>query len=293
MRYRILAALAATAVAGVAGAAMAAPAYATTDPAPETKTISTHIVDREDGGHGTPSVWALDTFDRTVTITGGPNYVIPGVDEVEVEAKIADTKQEQPNITLCDLVSHLKLRWTYHAVVKDNGTFVTEGGETSSPNAGAALADGVPGTFEGGFTADFEAAAHWCSFDASDVDGQTIQGEDATSTSKWVSALFGEEFKGSSINEDWSWKYKTCTESWWDAADLDSNDGTTDAAGDITGLPCPTPSASPSASPTVVVANAPQLPVTGGSLSVIIATAMTLLLLGLAALVFAARFRRN
>lgn len=292
MRYRILAALAATAVAGVIGAA-AAPAYAATDPAPETRTVTTHVVDRVDNGHGTPPAWALDTFDRIVEITGGPVYVIPGVEDESVPAMIAETKQEKPELTLCDLVKYLHLKWTYHAVVKDAGTFVTTGGETSSPNEGVALADDVPGTFSGSFTADFEAAAHWCTFDASDLDGKTTEGNDAPKTSQWVSSLFGEEFKGSSINEDWTWTYKTCVESWWDAADKASNDGTTDAAGDITGLPCPTPSPTPSVTTATVVANAPQLPVTGGKLTGLIAAGIGLLVLGGAAVVLGRRRRTS
>jgi hypothetical protein len=275
----------------VAGAT--APAYA--DPAPETKTVTTHVVDRKDHGHGSPppATWALDTFDRTVTITGGPVYVLPGTDnEVpEVSAEIAETRQKMPEITLCDLVKYLHLTWKYHAEVKDLGTFVTLAGATLSPNAGAALLGGVHGTLKGGFSADFTAPAHWCTFDASELDDETIEGDDAPSASRWVSSMF-DKFDGSSINDDWWWTYTTCVEKWWDAADKDSDDGQSDEAGDITGLPCPTTPAPSTPVPTVIV-NAPQLPVTGASVTTMAAVGSGLLLVGIATLLGLAAFRRR
>lgn len=262
------------------------------DPAPETKTVTTNLVDHEDRGHGSPppAVWALDTFTRGVTITGGPFYVLPSTEDTEasVAAKIVETQKEKPEYTLCDVVKYLHLKWNYHAVVKDNGTFVTVAGDTLSPNAGAPLAGDVPGTMTGGFTADLVAPAHWCTFDASDLDGKTVEGSDGPTTPTWVSSLFGSD--ETAINDDWAWTYKTCVEQWWDAADEDSSDGTTEAAGDITGKPCPT---TPAPTTVTVVANAPQLPVTGASVTTFVAAGVGLVLVGAGLLVGLSVFRRR
>jgi hypothetical protein len=224
-------------------------------------------------------VWALDTFTRTVNITGGPGYVLRSVDDdaPSMEAQIAETRQQYPEITLCDLVKHLHLTWAYSAEVEDVGTFVTKAGATLSPNAGAALIGGMPGTMEGGFTANFTAPAHWCSFDASNLDGKTVQGDKAPSTPTWVPSMFGLE--RTAINDDWEWTYKTCTEQWWDAADEASNDGQSEEAGDITGLACPTPT--PTTAPPTVVPNAEQLPVTGASVGGVVAVGGGLVLTGI------------
>jgi hypothetical protein len=264
--------------------AFAGSAQAAEPAEPETRTVTTHVVNREDHGHGSPppAVWALDTFDRTVTLTGGPGYVLPTAAAAEtadaptIDSQIAETKKEYPQFTLCDLVKHLHLIWAYHAVVEDDGTFVTKAGATLSPNNGAALLGGMPGTMEGGFTADLLAPAHWCTFDASDLDGETVDGSDAPSTPTWVPSLFGSERKA--INDDWAWTYRTCIEKWWDAADEDSNDGQSEEAGDITGLPCPT---TPAPTTPPVVINQGQLPVTGASVTSVIGVGAGLVLTGI------------
>jgi LPXTG cell wall anchor motif len=257
-KNRKLASLAVIVIAGVTGAvASAAPAYA----AVETETVTTNVVDRDDHGHGSPppAVWAKDTFTRTVTITG--------------------PDEESTSPVACNTVDSL---WTYHAVVADNGTFVTVAGPTLSPNAGAALAGDVPGTMTGGFTVDFTAAAHWCSFDPSDLDGQTLKGDATPSTPGWVKSMFSdfEGVEGMDMNDDWGWTYKTCVEQWWDAADPASDDGQTDAAGDITGTPCPPASPEPS------------LPITGTSLSTVIGGGAALIIVGGMLVLLAFRRRR-
>lgn len=280
----------------------AAPAQAE-EPTAETKTVVTNLVDREDHGHGTPppGTWALDTFTRTVEITGGPDYVIhqqPSLvtaDEPEVPADIDEQvaeakKAPEPEFNVCDLVKRFHLRWTYHADVTDEGTFKTLAGASLSPNAGAALLGNTPGTLIGGFTADFTAPAHWCSFNDSKLNGKTLDGDEAPSTSEWLKCLFGDKFDGSPINDDWSWTYKTCSEQWVDAAD--NNDGQDEGAGDITGKPCVTPSPSPTTAPPVIVA-APQLPVTGASASVPIVLGGTLVVVGAALLIGLAATRRR
>lgn len=302
MRKHYLAVLTAVVTAGLFG--FAAPAQAE-EPTAETRTVVTDLVDRADHGHGTPppAIWALDDFTRTVEITGGPDYVLheqPSLvaDEptvpADIDQQVADAKKVDSKINVCDLVKTFHLRWQYHAEVNDEGTFMTVAGAHLSPNAGAALLGNAPGTLTGGFTADFVAPAHWCSFDDSKLNGKELEGDDAPATSKWLKFLFGDKLDGSGINDDWSWTYNTCSEQWIDAASND--DGQEDEAGDITGKPCPTPSPSPTPPPTtappVVVVGA-QLPVTGASVSVPAVVGGALVVLGAAILAGLAITRRR
>jgi len=297
VRKHHLAVLAAVVAAGLFG--FAAPAQAE-EPTAETRTVVTNLVDREDHGHGTPppGTWALDTFTRTVEITGGPDYVVHqqpslAADEPEIPADIDEQvaeakKAPEPEFNVCDLVKRFRLRWEYHAEVTDNGTFKTLAGATLSPNAGAALLGNVPGTLVGGFTADFTAPAHWCSFNDSKLNGKTLDGDEAPSASEWLKCLFGDKFDGSSINDDWAWTYKTCSEQWVYAAD--NNDGQDEDAGDITGKPCPTTPAPSTAPPVIVTA---QLPVTGASTTVPAVLGGTLTVVGAALLIGLAATRRR
>lgn len=253
----------------------AGPAQAV-EPKPEHKTVATMVTERADGGnHG---VWATDTIKRSVALTGGPEYVQP-----DAAAKLAQARTEQPDVTLCTLVNTFHLRWNYTAKVSDAGTFVTIDGK--SPNEGKELKAGTKGSVEGSFTATFTAPAHWCTFDDKALNGKTVKGDQAPKTSEWVKSLFTEGFTGDSINNDWTWTYTTCAEKWWDAADPKSNDGETDAAGDITGKACPTPApTTPAAPPATAPGTAGGLPVTGTSLPLIAGGGVALLVMGAAAM---------
>jgi hypothetical protein len=139
----------------------------------------------------------------------------------------------------------------YHAVVTDTGSFKTILGAGSPNGTGAAITHVTTGTFTGGFTADFTAKK----------DGP-VSGHGGT-TSTWVRGYFGEEFKGASINDDWSWIYTTCCgERWTDAAK--NNDGQGATAGNITGKTCkpsPAPTSSTSPAPPTPPASASPTPV--------------------------------
>lgn len=293
-KHHLAAVFAATIVAGLFG--FAAPAQAE-EPTAESRTVVTDLVDRADHGHGTPppATWALDTFTRTVEITGGPAYVLPqpslttteepvpaDIDEQVAEAK----KQPDPEFNVCDLVKRFHLRWKYHAVITDKGIFKTLAGAALSPNAGAALLGDVPGTLVGGFTADFTAPAHWCTFNDTKLNGKTIDGDDAPATSKWLECLF-DKFDGSPINDDWVWTYKTCSEQWVDSAD--NNDGQDEGAGDITGKPCPTTPAPTTQAPVLTA----QLPVTGASVTSPAVLGAVLVVVGAALLAGLALTRRR
>lgn len=283
----------AAAVTAVGLFSVSSPAQAE-EPGEEYRTVVTDLVNHPDRGNGTPAVWAMDTFTRTFEITGAPGYVLRQEQPTLVEAdepdppadavaQVAEAKKESnPEFNVCDLVKKLRLKWTYHAEATDKGTFKTLGGATRSPEAGAALLGDIPGTMSGGFTADFIAPAHWCSFDDSDLAG-TIDTGDAPRSSEWVKALFGERARGDLINDDWAWTYKTCVEEW-----VESGEGN---SGDITGKPCPTTPAPTTPAPPVVVTA--QLPVTGASVTSPAVIGGVLVVVGAALLVGLAVTRRR
>lgn len=92
-------------------------------------------------------------------------------------------------------------------------------------------------------------------------------------TGNWVKSLFGVTFNGSSLNEDWSWTYETCSEKWINANDKNE--------GDITGKACPSESASPSASASASTSAAGgALPITGGNSAAIGIVAVGLIAAG-------------
>lgn len=266
---------------GIAGAALSCTPVQAAAP-PDCKTVVTHLVDRPDNGHGTPGTWALDTMTRTL--------VVCRVVEAAPAAKVAiDT-------------------WTYNAVLKDSGTFVTRVGAHGSPNNGVALAGGVHGVVSGKADfAKFTAPHDWIAWDASAVDGKTFTGSAPVPTGDWVKQLWKDGFGGTSITS-YGWVYQTCVgkivtkgyvEQWIDSSAESNNDGQSASAGDITGKACPVASASPSApasaptSPRPTSPTAVSLPVTGSNTPAIAAGGAGLLGLGVVLVVLAMRRRRT
>lgn len=209
--------------AAVAGAlvvgtlAFSAPA-ASAAPAPDCKTVTSTLTNHPDNGHS--GIWAEDSGTRTVKVC---------VVQPEVLARVAVTGAH------------------FHAVVTDEGTFVTRGGDHLSPNKGVKLLANVHGTWNGGFVADFEAPAPtapgvWPNFDASTLQGKTFNGTDGPKTGEWVKSLWKQaELKVSpgGWTDNYSWTYRTCNEQWIDAEN--NKDGQGPLAGDITGYsikPC-------------------------------------------------------
>lgn len=240
-RLRLLGAGAILAVSG-GGVAVASPAHAT---APECdagpKTVVTHLVNRPDNGqHG---VWALDTFDRTVTIK-------------KVEAI-------QPALRAAVAT------WSYQAVVADKGAFVTNGGTNLSPNKGVKLAAGVKGQMVGGFTVDFTAPKCFNGFKGN-FDAKTYSDTAPTSTGKWVAEVWGGEgFHTDDPTANYSWTYTTCSQTWLEA--YNNDDGKAAGAGDITGKPCASPSPSVPVTPTPT----PTATATSSSAPVVVPVAQT------------------
>jgi hypothetical protein len=288
VRKHHLAVFAAITAAGLFG--FAAPAQAE-EPTEESRTVVTNLVNQPDHGNGTPDdVWALDTFTRTVEIVGGPDYVVVTEEAIpaDIDQQVAEAIEQDPEFNVvCDLVEEFGLKWNYHADVTDKGTFKTLAGETLSPSAGAPLLGNVSGTMVGGFTVDFTAPAHWCSFNDSKLKG-TIDTGKAPRSSEWLKCLFGDEFDGEPLV--YAWTYKTCTEQWVETSE--NNDGQDEEAGDITGKPCPTATPAPTTAPPVVVVAA-QLPVTGASVTSPAVLGGALVVVGAALLVGLAVTRRR
>lgn len=200
-------------------------ASAATSLAEDCKTVTSHLTNHPDSGnHGT---WALDDFTRTVKVCHVPEVI-----------------ETAPSVSKALVVVQ---SWNYHVTVTDEGTFTTVAGAHNSPNNGFALIGNVPGTMKGGFTADVKAPHDWGYFTPEVLDGKNFTGAPGTEaggpkTSNWVKALWsdGLDEKSSFINDDWAWTYKTCNQQWIDSVETD--DGTSHAAGDITGysrLACP------------------------------------------------------
>lgn len=221
VRGVVLAAAIATGILAAAGAADATTTTNSTTPAhQQCKTETTSLANRDDsGGHGT---WAEDTFTRTATIC-----------EVPSVAALTGGQPAGPA--------------TYHAVVRDAGTFVTNAGSALSPRDGKRLTGGVHGTFSGGYTEDFTAAAGFTTYSAA-YNHHSYSGSAPAGTGAWLSSQFSDYASAHGMNNDWSWTYRTMcgdkpNESWTDAA---ANNAGADSRGDIRGRACPKPCPSPS-----------------------------------------------
>src|SRR5262249_46602853 len=56
-------------------------------------------------------------------------------------------------------------------------------------------------------------------------------------------SMFSSGYDGPGLNDDWSWTYKTCNETWVNNVDTSDTRSTPEHPNDITGTPaCPTPS---------------------------------------------------
>ena len=204
---QVLGVIGALALTGLSTLILASPAQA----APECKVTETLLTNRPDNGLN--GDWAHDTFTRTVTICGeAPDKGGP---------------------------------WVYQAVVHDVGTFVTIAGPTLAPGVtgpGLALAAGVVGTMDGGFTSTFTAPAEfdfgWEIYDGETYDGAPSASQPDTndpSTGWWIATLINSD--APVPMENWSWTYKSCNEQWINNEDTNTDEN----GGNITGaVPCPT-----------------------------------------------------
>lgn len=172
-----------------------------------TVAATTQLSDREDGGHGNPSIWANDDLTRTVTVTR----------DHEVSASKCGAGAAQ-----C---------WHYFGTVTDAGTFRSiDGG--MSPHAGQAINGIVQGSINGNTGLEFYASSD--KPDASLVPA-TATGN-AISSGNWAKQLFADGTVYTGVAQpSYSYTYSapnTC-EQWVDSSS--NGDGTDATAGDITG----------------------------------------------------------
>lgn len=232
--------------------AFAAPASAA-EPTDTERTLSVSVVDREDSGTGTPTVWAKDTFDRKLTIKA--EVVLSQDDEVKAATVT-------PGEQLCDLVEKNELAWKYEMTGIDRGTFkTTNDSATGSPGEHKPLTKNATGNFEGGFKATFTAPAFWCSYEP-----ETSADDRAkTGSSGYPELLFGDGVNGVEMPA-WQWTYTRCTNAKYTTASAEKwINGIDGNPGDILGKPCelkPVPT-TPAATPTTGGTALPTLPLTG------------------------------
>lgn len=208
-------------VAAVAAVAVAAGvlAFSGTGRAAETTvTAVTHVYADPDSGNG--GTWAVDAFDRTVTVT---------LDAVQPAGLPAG-----------DL--------GYTATVTDKGTFTAVAGALTPDQsiAGEKIANAVTGSMTGtvSYTVTAPSAAVLGdTFPAAlNAGGTALTG--AQSTSRWPGQAFTPSTGVTVTLGNWSWTYTTpAGESWTDSSV--NGDGNVVSDGNITGLLAPPPVAVP------------------------------------------------
>lgn len=226
MRLRRLAAilpLAAAALTVTAGAANATilPAGGNTASA----TATTRVSGDPDNGHGTPSEWAVDAFERTVTVTRGAPAPASACGQTSGQC------------------------WAFTASLKDNGTFTTIPG-AGTPNqacagcAGEKIRSRVTGILYGTYQITFYASASPQArlVPASHNDHGLVPSPPYTSTT-WPELFFpaGTHF-GAFTGGAYSWTYIAVVprfpfhvQQWTDSSTVANNDGNAPGDGNVTG----------------------------------------------------------
>lgn len=284
----LIAALVGTFFGATAGAVGAG---ATTPKLTDCRSVTT-TVHRPDHGHGTTNggYWANMHLTRTTTFC-----VVPVPDRAEVQKDAEVTLVAPPAKAL------------YLVTVTEVGTLTTIAGANLSPNDGKNLAV-VSGAVAGGWWQLLVADAGWLGYEGN-YNGATLSGQTWTDNKgSWAAAVWGGDDAKVSPIKKYGWTYQTCVpkivksgyvEQWVDSSAPSNNDGQSNSAGDIVGLPCP--SASPSASaPTSPAPSLPapsssnvgvSLPVTGSPIPGIAITGVVLLTGGAVLFVLAHRRR--
>lgn len=197
---------------GMAAAAAGASLFAASaaQAAPTTVTVTTHIYKHTDTGHGTINggVWAIDDFNRTLTVT---------------------------------LTNSTATTNTYTAQVSDSGAFVTVAGD-ETPNQsvpGEKISHDVKGTFSGtvAYTLTAPAGDDLGAAVPSTLNDSDTHGTAPFTTDKWPSLAFATPANVTVTEGAYSFTYTTpAGESWTDSSAVGNNDGNAVADGNITGL---------------------------------------------------------
>ena len=206
-KYGIIAAVLAAATLPMLGAVSASAVIT-----PTSVTATTAISNRPDGGHGSPSTWAYDTFTRKLTVTTAPDAMCSGL----------------PSGDTC-----------YTATVSDSGTFETILGAGTPNGTGGQINHHVSGTIAGTGSYVFYAPGTDTltgTVPATEDDNFSSSGSGFVSSGNWPAQAFATPADvvmnpGENV---YSYKYASTCESWTDSST--NNDGQGAADGNITGL---------------------------------------------------------
>lgn len=192
MKARILAALAATA------AALSLSLVATGAQADTVATVTVHVKNRADNGHGTPATWAHDTWDRTATIETGD---AAGV---------------------------------YTVALSGKGSFKTVKGAGEPSGSGATVQRKATGDFSESLTATVHGTPKGKRA-LGNLNGDTVGGKSKRAAAQaFIAKLFR---KGAEVTTSaYTYTYETPCERWVDSNA--NNDGQADDAGQIVGKKC-------------------------------------------------------
>jgi hypothetical protein len=209
-------------ITGIAAAALAVigsgTAFAAVSANPVTTvTAVTHVSDRPDNGHGTPPVWAYDTFDRTLTVT---------------------LASPQP-ATLPTGIPAGDLAYT--VTIADKGSFRTILGAGAPDQAagGLKISHSVKGSVNGTYALTAYAPAADAlagTVPAAEEDNFSAATNGFVSTGDWAKQAFATQAGVTVSGGAYSWTYATGCETWTDTSS--NGDGNFAADGNITGKIC-------------------------------------------------------
>jgi len=242
-----------------AGAAVAAAALGLAVPAANastTYTATTHLTDRQDGGHNTLGApyWATDTITRVMTlIDNGPDPFRTGYDTftaslIDTGTFVTNNNVGNPN----GLNPTTPITGTVTGTIKGTGTWTTFDAPTGSANASL-----VPTTLSGNGTPSYEwpslfFPANTTNFECPGVPSPSPSTTVIVTTAYRTAINPFSSLNGCGQENTYSYTYKSCTERWVDSnTDNDGNavgQTPTEQAiiGGISGQACPTPEPSPS-----------------------------------------------
>lgn len=212
-------ALAAAPLAALGGLMFSAGA-AHADTPPTTVTAVTHVTNRPDNGHGTPSLWAYDTMNRTLTVT---------------------LAAPQPKSTPAGDLA-------YNVSITDKGYFsAIQGAFTpnQSITAGAKIAHHVAGSLNGSYALTVFAPAGDALTGTVPATEDDNFGTPLVTTTDWASQAFATKVGVTVQGGKYEWDYATgdhnggTCEKWVDSSE--NGDGNAVADGNITGKICYVP----------------------------------------------------
>ncbi|HEY7323527.1 MAG TPA: hypothetical protein VH520_01775 [Streptosporangiaceae bacterium] len=236
------AALAVSAVAAfaAAGLGLAVPAAS----ASTTLTATTHLTNRQDGGHNTLGApyWATDTMTRVATLVdNGPDPNRSGYDTFSFSLSDTGTFVTNNNVGNPNgLNPTTPITGTVTGTIKGSGTWTTFDAPTGSADAGL-----VPKSLSGNGTASYL----WPGLFFPQGTNFECPGPQLTA---YTTAIQPFPPNGCGSEDTYNYTYKSCSEQWVDSNTDNDGDATGQSPaeqaiiGGISGVPCPSPRPSPS-----------------------------------------------